>query len=97
VHAGNRVNAKHQLLNHSPRWRDRSRRTLTTVNSLKHEKEGSNEIHGRIIVSEVKTIWISLPFVIMLNPRSRSIANVESSDSRTWEMKIRLRLARSDP
>jgi hypothetical protein len=38
------------LLELSHRWRDRSHRTLTTINRLKQEKEGNNEMLGVIIV-----------------------------------------------
>jgi hypothetical protein len=81
----NRVNAKRNLLKLSHRWRERSHRTLTTVpvNRLKQEKEGNNEILGVIIVTEVKTTWISLPSEMMLNPRSRSIENVELNQIET--------------
>jgi hypothetical protein len=92
----NRVNTKGDWLKLSHRCRERARRILTMVNSLKHEKEGNNKILGVIIVTDVKTTWISLPSEIMLNQRSRSIENGESSASRTWGMKIRLRPVRSD-
>jgi hypothetical protein len=88
---GNRVNAKGNVLKLLDRWRERSRGTLASVNWLNQEKEGNHEILGIITVTQVKITWISLPSEIMLNPRSRSIENVESSASWTWEMKIRLR------
>jgi hypothetical protein len=54
-HNGNRVNAQRNFLKLSHRWRERSRKTLTTVNRLKQEKESNNAILGVIIVPSVKT------------------------------------------
>jgi hypothetical protein len=43
---GNKVNPKGELLNLSQRWRERSRGTVTTIDELKPEQEGKNEILG---------------------------------------------------